>query len=283
MVVTGDKLTLQLVENLQRSDLTAAEREKGIFQMCQNGVSQKEVAARLSKSAEYVSRNIAAFKIREAADAAGVDTSTLATATLNEIQAAAEGDYADLVQEIISSGGTLDVARSVMEIYRVEHGKPANPQRAKAQAPTASPPVAPPERTRGISDPLGLHPSPAIDALEGQFGGDGDAVDIGMGEPELPPPEMPAEKSAPAKTLLLKPKDAKTASARSWIDDFEPPPHKKVDFNNVCLLIVKYAKKNEPVIKACKVTTCDVCTNRCPYFYKQEAMQDIIALLHSEL
>ena len=154
IVVTGDKLTLQLVENLQRSDLTAIERETGIYQMCETGISQKEVAARLSKSAEYVSRNIAAYKIREAAKAAGIDTAELATGTLNEIQATDVADYPALIIQIKHEGGTLEAARGIMGSYNVAHGKPAHPRKEKV----ASPPVSAPERPAGISDPLGIDP-----------------------------------------------------------------------------------------------------------------------------
>jgi ParB family chromosome partitioning protein len=44
-IVTGDRLTIQLIENLQRSDLSSIERERGIYLMTKNGLSQKEVAA----------------------------------------------------------------------------------------------------------------------------------------------------------------------------------------------------------------------------------------------
>jgi ParB family chromosome partitioning protein len=135
LMVTGDKLTLQLIENLQRSDLTAVERERGIYAMCENGLLQKEVAARLSKPEAFVSRNVSAYKIRVAAAAAGVDASGLATGTLNEVQAAAKEDYPSLVKEILRNGGTLEAARAVMEIYRVDHGKPANPRKEKEPPP----------------------------------------------------------------------------------------------------------------------------------------------------
>jgi ParB family chromosome partitioning protein len=131
LVVMGDKLTLQLIENLQRSDLMAAERESGIYTMCKNGLSQKEVAACLSKPDSFISRNVSAYKIREAAVAEGIDASGLATRTLNEIQAAAD-DYPDLVKKILENGGTLEAARAVMKIYRIEHGKPANPRKPQA-------------------------------------------------------------------------------------------------------------------------------------------------------
>jgi ParB/RepB/Spo0J family partition protein len=264
LIVTGDKLTLQLIENLQRSDLTAAERESGIYAMCKNGLSQKEVAARLSKPDSFVSRNVSAYKIREAAAAAGIDASGLATGTLNEIQAAAAADYPGLVKEILQNGGTLEAARTIMEIYRIEHGKPANPRKPQAQKLAASPSP-------------GLHPSPVIDPLTEQFGGGAGAVDIDIDRP----PEKPAPKTENKKDTAPRLRDP-------WKDDFDPP-HKQVDFNSMCLTIMEYGKNLEKELVSCKKynwqseTDEGCCAERCGNWYKHEAVKDIIALLHTRL
>jgi ParB family chromosome partitioning protein len=262
LIVTGDKLTLQLIENLQRSDLTAAERENGIYEMCKHGLSQKEVAARLSKTEAFVSRNVSAHKIREAAEAAGIDASRLsklATATLNEIRTAAHADYPDLVSEILQNGGTLEAARAVMEIYRIEHGKPANPQGEKKRgAPT--PPAAEPGRAEALDEPRG------IDPLSGSSF-DEDLPDYpGEKNPVNEPPEKPAPKMSNKKA-------AGAAIRDPWKDDFDPP-HKQVDFNTMCLAIMEYGKEQEAEASAGEGPK---------YFYKAEAAKDIIALLHSRL
>ena len=247
VVVTGDKLTIQLVENLQRSDLTADERERGIYQMCKNGLSQKEVAARLSKPEAYVSRNVSAYKIREAAKAAGIDTESIATATLNEIQAAKAADYAGLVKDILKNGGTSEAARAVMENYRVTHGKPANPKGKKESK---------------TSDPLSLHPSPVTDPIVEEFSESGVDVEVDV---ETGPAESP-------------PKKVKTdAASTSWVDDYEPPPHKQIDFNSVCLTIMNYA--NEVKNTETKVDTCEECKR----INALAVIEHIIALLHAEL
>jgi ParB family chromosome partitioning protein len=258
LIVTGDKLTLQLIENLQRSDLTAAERESGIYAMCKNGLSQKDVASRLSKPDSFVSRNVSACKIREVAVAAGIDASGLATGTLNEIQAAAAADYPDLVKEILENGGTLGAARAVMEIYRIEHGKPANPRRSQAQELAATP-------------SLGLHPSPVTDPLEEQFGGEAEAVDIAMDDPPEKPMPKPESKKDPAPGVR-----------DPWKDDFDPP-HKQVDFNTMCLTIMEYGKILDSAIVNCEKHDCDLCATLCEAFYRREAVKDIIALLHTRL
>jgi ParB/RepB/Spo0J family partition protein len=267
LIVTGDKLTLQLVENLQRSDLTAVERESGIYAMCKTGLSQKEVAARLTKPETFISRNVSAFKVRAAAAAAGVDASGLATGTLNEIQAAAADDYAELVKEILRGGSTLEAARAVMEKYRVAHGKPANPQGEKERA--AAPAPAPEkESAGGLSDPLGIDP----------FAGDSFDEDLPDYMHEDNQAETPPEKPA------QKPEKKKPAPPKEWIEEFNPP-HKQVDFNSVCLAIMKYADRKFdecPSDAHFNSRECG-CEDFCEAHYKREAARDIIALLHTEL
>ena len=259
IITTGDKLTLQLVENLQRSDLTAIEREKGIYEMCQNGLAQKEVAARLSKPIDYISRNVSAYKIREAASAEKIDTSKLATATLNAVQAAAPADYPALVKEIINNGGTLEAARVVMENYNVSKGKPANPRKAKEK------------ENGGLSDPLQLHPSPVSDKITEELSENGvdTEIDIALDGAENESGEkLDADlwkKHTGGDSGLKKPEKKNAKSARSWLDDFVPPEHKQVDFNTVCLAIMRYAKEREDDESV------------------QETIKDIIALLHEEL
>jgi ParB/RepB/Spo0J family partition protein len=268
LIVTGDTLTLQLIENLQRSDLTAAEREGGIYAMCKNGLSQKEVASRLSKPEAFVSRNVSAFKVREAAGAAGVDASGLATSTLNEIQAAAASDYAELVKEVLRLGGTSEVARSVMENYRVGHGKPANPKKAGG----GMAPAAETRETGGLSDPLGLDPLA------------GDSF-----EDDLPDNLRENKNDPPTENPSAKPENKKPAAAERWIEEFDPP-HKQVDFNSVCVAIFEYGKNLEREIAACEKFNwknandegCE-CLRPCAAYYKHEAVKDIIALLHAGL
>lgn len=251
VVVTGDKLTIQLVENLQRSDLTADERERGIWQMCQNGLTQKEVAARLSKPEYFISRNVSAYKIREAAKAAGIDTAIISTAALNEIQTAKAADYPALVKEILISGGTSEAARSAMENYRVSHGKPAKPKAKKDGD--------------GITDPLALHPSPVTDPVIEEFSESDIDVNVDV--------DSSAEKPK---------KEKKSVSA--WVDTYEPPPHKQVDFNTVCLVIMEYIKDYSDTIDKCEKENkdCGDC-GECDALSRLDTVHDILALLHKKL
>jgi ParB/RepB/Spo0J family partition protein len=75
VVVSGDKLTLQLVENLQRSDLTHTEQEAGISQLVKMTGSNKNATVRLSKTEHFIYRNLSAFRVREALKKEGIDTS----------------------------------------------------------------------------------------------------------------------------------------------------------------------------------------------------------------
>jgi hypothetical protein len=76
-----------------------------------------------------------------------------------------------------------------------------------------------------------------------------------------------------------------------WIEEFDPP-HKQVDFNDICLAVFEYGKNLEREIAACEKFKwnnenandggCE-CTPPCAAYYKHEAVKDIIALLHSRL
>jgi ParB/RepB/Spo0J family partition protein len=208
IVVTGDKLTLQLIENLQRSDLSARERERGIYEMTKDGnVPQRGVAAMLGKSEQFVSRNISAYKIRELAEKAGVDTSGISTAAICEISAAADGDIPFLLQHIKDSGSTLAAARKIGRDYR------------GVSAPAAS---APDETPEDIDELAGFEPDP-------QNAGGGEEVSLGGDIPVAGgftgPSEKPKVKGSPRLTRTLA--------------EFDPP-HKQVDINDVLVIIREY-------------------------------------------
>ena len=132
-IVTGDKLTLQLVENLQRADLAPRDREKAIWQMSQEkGITQRDIAAELSKTEFYVSRQISAYKTRLVAENAGINTSDLETSVMAEIQTAEEKDIPMLVNYTINGGGTVAAAKAIMRDYR-----PPKKKRPKPEAPAA--------------------------------------------------------------------------------------------------------------------------------------------------
>jgi ParB/RepB/Spo0J family partition protein len=138
-IITGDKLTLQLVENLQRADLTPKDRERAIYLMSEvPGVTQRDIAAELSKTEVYVSRQISAYKVRAIAECAGYKTDDLETSVMSEIQAAKEKDIPMLVGYIINGGGTVAVAKTIMKDYR-----PAKKSR----------PAESPEGDEGETDP----------------------------------------------------------------------------------------------------------------------------------
>ena len=118
VVKTGDKLTLQLIENIQRNDLTAAERENGLAEMLKSGVSQKEIAGKLSKSEQWVSKHLAAYKIRQFLNTQKIDTEKYETSTLNLFRTIPEPDLKTLIEKTESAGGTRAAAETVIREYK---------------------------------------------------------------------------------------------------------------------------------------------------------------------
>ncbi|MDR2734281.1 MAG: ParB N-terminal domain-containing protein [Spirochaetota bacterium] len=149
MLIAGDKLTLQLVENLQRSDLTSAEREAGIYKMCQNNIQQKEIAARLSKDEVFVSKNVCAYTVRAALEREGICTARLSTRALFEMHKADPQNYPFIARQTLERGGSSRDAIAVMRDFfpsqkprgdaradiAVSAGNDATPARKQAERP----------------------------------------------------------------------------------------------------------------------------------------------------
>lgn len=117
---TGDTWTLQMIENIQRTDLTAQDKENAIREMLSKGLSQKEIAKLLSKPISYVSDIVAGTKVREQAEAAGVNTSSLKTRALAQLRSVNAEDLPGKVQELSEAGGTNAAATKILHDYKDE-------------------------------------------------------------------------------------------------------------------------------------------------------------------
>jgi ParB/RepB/Spo0J family partition protein len=214
VVVAGDKLTLQLVENLQRSDLTARERESGICQMAKNGkVSQREIAGWLGKTETYVSRNMRAFHIRETADKEGIDTSHISTGALCEIATAAGDGLPELLRRIAEEGGSVQAARKIGREYRTGP-EPAEPADAAPERGAESEAGIEPE-----SDEKTRKPLEAAEALEYE------PDDIARTAPGNPRPRREGgSRLHPSERMPV---------------EFDPP-HRNVHINDVIVIITQY-------------------------------------------
>jgi ParB family chromosome partitioning protein len=254
-IVTGDNLTIQLVENIQRSDLTSAERERGIFQMKENGFSQIQIAEKLSKTKEWVSRNITAFKIRKTLDDAGINTAEISTGVLNEIQTAESKDLPGLIQTILDGGGTQKIARAVMQEYREKN----KPPRLDLPAP----------------EPATETPQPAAnEPLSAETENDVNIDPLAEGGIEIDGPESAAEKEKPAPRL---------EKQKSPPREYEEPEHKMVDVNDILAAIYKHieamTKKQEEWAKIGPPFPQEYGQN----CFKLEEANDIIAIIHKAI
>jgi ParB/RepB/Spo0J family partition protein len=253
VIVQGDKLTIQLVENLQRSDLSPGDREAGIFQLAEAGNGIKEIAFRLSKSEAFVSRNLVAHRVRESLEKealAAIKRIEDIVAVLNKTPPigwrdenqqnealagleAAKKWLADIyglstqaLNEIqgVKKEGLVDISHRLID----EGGTVAAARRLMREynSKAEPPPLIPPKE---------MEPAPAkggdveASAEDGAGGDDAGETAFDPGN-EGEPPTAP-HKPAPAK------KPAENPSVRSLGD---PPPHKMVDLNSVQVIIKEY-------------------------------------------
>jgi ParB/RepB/Spo0J family partition protein len=294
VVVTGDTITIQLVENLQRNDLTAKERERGIYLMAQSGLQNREIAARLCKGEPFISRNIIAYKIREQVEGPGLDDLRKAGAREAELRTllleTKDKDARSGIEARISAAvAVAEKARNALidtsevstqalnEIQGVEQKDLARIVRELiAQGGTVSVarqlmkqynakkgsgglPYSAAETSAAVP-PEEPETEKADDDLSVDDTGNIEFSDIdplaGDGGAELPPPK-PAQKKKG------------TGNPRTPIIPFDPP-HKMVDANSVQLIIEEYKDLVE--------TRADE-----GFEYKVDAAHDIWALLLDRL
>jgi len=245
VVVTGDKLTLQLVENLQRSDLTYSEQEAGISKLVESLGSNKEAAARLGKSDSFIARNITAYRVRCALEKTGINTAFLSTKTLREIQGLPSDRLKEVGKKLIAGGGSASLAKQLMQECT------AGTAKAETLAQQEESDQPEPE---GISD----------DDREPQ-----DVADGGAGPEETPGAIDTEEPESPAAEPKVPP--ARKAGAKRAVRELEEPPHKQVDFNSVQVVIQSYIDK------------IGSCAAGYEYEYKTSAAFEIWSLLLAEL
>ena len=125
VVKTGDTLTLQLIENIQRNDLTAAEREQGVAEMLATGISQQEISSKLAKTEQWVSKHLAAHRVRVLLQQQNIDTEQYETTTLNVFRTVPESDLKPLIEKTAALGGTRAAAEAVIRTYKNSTTQPA--------------------------------------------------------------------------------------------------------------------------------------------------------------
>lgn len=117
-VRTGDTWTLQMIENIQRTDLSPREKEEAVAQALENGLTMTQIAEKLCKPISYVSDIVAGMKVRKEADQAGIATDTISTKALSQLRSIPEESRADAITELAESGGTFREATRVLHEYK---------------------------------------------------------------------------------------------------------------------------------------------------------------------
>lgn len=112
---TGDKWALQMIENIQRTDLTPREKENAVAKALEEGLTQTQIADKLSKPIQWVSDIVAGAKIRKVADAAGLNTEEITTKTLSQLRSIPEEKLESCLTQLIAEGGTYRAATRMMQ------------------------------------------------------------------------------------------------------------------------------------------------------------------------
>lgn len=115
---TGNKLVLQIIENIQRTDITPREKEDAIAEMLSENYSQADIARELSKPIQWVSDIVAGAKVRKIADEAGLNTENIATKTLSQLRSIPDNELTSYLERLVAMGGTTRAATSLLNEWK---------------------------------------------------------------------------------------------------------------------------------------------------------------------
>ena len=116
-IVTGNKLQMQLIENIQRENLNPKECEAALKQMLENGATKTQIAKQLSKSVQWVDDTLAGASVREIAEKAGINTDGIAAKSLSQFRTLKnnQNELISAVNELKEAGGTYRGATAILK------------------------------------------------------------------------------------------------------------------------------------------------------------------------
>ena len=119
-ISSGDAWTIQMIENIQRQDLSPREKENALAAALESGMAQTEIAARISKPIQWVSDIIAGAKIRKVADAQKLSTENISSKTLSQLRSIPEKDLPEILRQLIEAGGSYRAATRLAQEQKQE-------------------------------------------------------------------------------------------------------------------------------------------------------------------
>ncbi len=134
----GEKEIVQLVENIQREQLSQIDIETAVKALVTAGMSQKEIAEELSKPLSWLHDTLAGSQVRENVEAQGVDTTGMSTKALSQLASIPGDKLPEAVTKAKENGGTVKAATKQLQEYRKENGIEA-PKNAKKKNTETSP------------------------------------------------------------------------------------------------------------------------------------------------
>ena len=208
-ILTGEMWALQMIENIQRTDLSSRDKEEAISYALSIGLSQTQIAEKLSKPIQYISDIVAGAKIRKIADEHGLDTKDIATKTLSQLRSIPEEEVPVFVEQLIREGGTYRVATRMM-----------NAQKQWEDAHSQSNPTTYVSSEKSEQDDID-------EQINGMFMDEADDVEYDENESMIEPAEMTEaefeKESSPADEALettthvsSKPKKDKETASFNW-------------------------------------------------------------------
>lgn len=146
----AERVEIMLVENLQRSDLTPIEEASGYFRLVEHGMTQKELARRIGRSARHVAARLALLELPRVVQDE-IHSGAMSVADGQALLAFRREP--EVIERLLADEwNRRDIERAVLrEQHRQEAAKANAERRAVAEAQRAA---EPDDTSNGSDDPI---------------------------------------------------------------------------------------------------------------------------------
>lgn len=122
----GSKSRMQLIENIQRENLSPEETEAALRQMLDEGMTQTEISQEISKPISWISDYLAGAHVRDIAESAGIKTDGIGSKALSQLRSIPESEIPSAVEILKDNGGTVKKATELKNQKKTAEEKQAD-------------------------------------------------------------------------------------------------------------------------------------------------------------
>lgn len=133
IVKKGETFVINLIENIQRENLSYEDKEAALVTLRERGLSVSDIAKKLNKRDSWVSDTIKAYETRKRAEEQGADTSDISTSAMSQMRSVPDNKIQETIEETKANGGTVKAASEAASKRKTKRSEKPNKKKQETR------------------------------------------------------------------------------------------------------------------------------------------------------